>query len=56
MDNEAYTNVGYAYVWIIKCVFIPLGVAITARIIADKLLQPQPQRQRKKRLYKNRFK
>jgi hypothetical protein len=37
-------------------IFIPLGVAVLARVIADRLLPPQPERQRKKRFNKNRFK
>lgn len=49
MSNEFYTNIGYVIVWFIKYIFIPLGVAVSARIIADKLLQSQPERQRKKR-------
>lgn len=49
MSDEFYTNIGLVVVWCVKCIFIPLGVAITARIIVDKLLLPQPDRQRKKR-------
>ncbi len=56
MNNELYLNIGYAVVMGVKYIFLPLGVAVTARIIADKLLQPQPGRQRKKRSYKNRLK
>jgi hypothetical protein len=56
VDGNFYTNIGYAVIWCIKYLFIPIGVAISARIIADKLLQPQPGRQRKKRFHKNRFK
>ena len=59
--SEIKTGRGYVYsiqyhiVWCVKYIFIPLGVAITARCIADKLLRPQPDKQRKKRSSKNRF-
>ena len=56
MNKEIYTNIGYTLVWCVKYIFIPLGVAVLARLIADKLLPPQPDRQRKKRSYKNRLK
>lgn len=49
MGIDLYTNIGYAFVWCLKFIFIPLGVAIMAKIITDKLLQSQPERQRKKR-------
>ena len=52
MDCVLYTNIGFFIVWCAKYVFIPLGVAIFARIIVDKLLKPQPGKQRKKRLNK----
>lgn len=55
MDNDLYINIGYAVVWCVKYIFIPIGVSVIARIIADKLLRPQPQKQRKKRSNKNRF-
>ena len=56
MNKEFYTNIGYSVVWCVKYIFIPIGVAVTARIIAAKLLRPQPNRQRKKRFNKNRSK
>ena len=56
MSNGLYTNIGFIVVWCTKYIFIPLGVAISARIIVDKLLQSHPDRQRKKRSYKNRLK
>jgi hypothetical protein len=56
MNNMLYTNIGFIVVWCIKYVFIPLGVAVFARVIVDKLLKPHPERQRKKRFNKNRFK
>ena len=55
MNDDFYTNIGHAVVLCVKYVFIPLGVAITARIIAEKLLRPQPYRQKKKRSSKNRL-
>jgi hypothetical protein len=56
MSNALYTNISFTVVWCIKYIFIPLGVAVSARIFVDKLLRPQPDRQRKKRSYKNRLK
>ena len=56
MSNELYISIGLIVVWCIKYIFIPLGVAVFARIIVDKLLKPQPDRQRKKRSNKNRLK
>ena len=56
MSNELYINIGFFVVWCIKYIFMPLGVAVFARIIVDKLLKPQLDRQRKKRSNKNRLK
>ena len=56
MSDDFYTNIGFGFVWCISYIFIPIGVAIAARLIAEKLLPPQPERQRKKRSYKNRLK
>lgn len=59
MDKDFYTYTGYAFVLCIKCIFIPIGVAIIGRLISEKLIQPQPKKlvvQRKKRLIKNRLK
>ena len=56
MNDDLYTNIGFAVVWCMKYIFIPFGVAFSVRILADKLLLLQPLRQRKKRLHKNRFK
>lgn len=49
MNQDIITNIGATIVWCVKYVFIPFGVAISARIVAEKLLQPHPKRQRKKR-------
>ena len=49
LNNDLYTNIGYAIVWCLKFIFIPFGVAISARIAGERLLQPQPKGQRKKR-------
>ncbi|HHW00602.1 MAG TPA: hypothetical protein GXX36_13770 [Clostridiaceae bacterium] len=49
MDTDFYASIGYAVVWCVKYLFIPIGVAVSARIITDRLLRPQPERQRKKR-------
>jgi len=56
MDKDFYTNIGYAFILSIKYIFIPIRVAIIGRLISEKLLHPQPKRQRKKRLNKNRLK
>ncbi len=56
MGREFYTNIGIFAVSCVKYIFIPIGVAVITKIITDKLLQPQPGRQRKKRSNKNRLK
>ena len=56
MNKEFVTDIGYAVLWCTKYVFIPFGIAVSAKIFAEKILQPQPERQKKKRSYKNRFK
>jgi hypothetical protein len=56
MDYVLYTSIGFFIVWCAKYVFIPLGVAVLASIIVDKLLKPQPGKQRKKRFNENRLK
>ena len=56
MNKEFYTNIGYSVVWCVKYIFLPIGVAVSAKVIAAKLLRPQPNRQRKKRFNKNRSK
>lgn len=56
MNNEFYTSIGYFVVWCMKYIFVPFGVAISARVFVDKVLLPQPERQRKKRSNKNRLK
>ncbi len=49
MDKAFYSNIGYAVVWCVKYIFIPFGIAFFVRVLADKVSQPQPKRQRKKR-------
>ena len=57
MDKEFVTDIGYLVIWCAKYVFIPFGVAVSARIFVEKLLKPHPERQKKKRSYnKYRFK
>ena len=56
MSGEFYINIGYTVAWCVKYIFIPFGVAVSAKLFAEKILQPQPDRQKKKRSYKNRFK
>ncbi len=56
MNNDFYHIIGLTVVWCAKYMFIPLGVAIFARVIAEKLLRPQPKGQKKKRFRKNRLK
>jgi len=56
MGTDFYTGIGLVVAWCMKYIFIPFGVAVSAKIFAEKLLQPQPDRQKKKRSYKNRLK
>lgn len=49
MNIDIYARIGYTVEWCIKYIFIPIAVAVLARIIADRILGPQPERQRKKR-------
>ena len=56
MDKDLYTNIGYFVVLCMKYIFIPIVVGVAIRVISGKLLQPQPEKQRKKRSKKNRFK
>lgn len=56
MGNDVYTYIGYIVVWVVKYVIVPIAAAVLARIIGEWLLNPQPERQRKKRSDKNRFK
>ncbi|HHU90722.1 MAG TPA: hypothetical protein GXZ22_06660 [Clostridiaceae bacterium] len=49
MDNDFYTIIGYAVVWCVKYIFVPIVVGITVKLITGKLFQSQPQKQRKKR-------
>ncbi len=49
MENGLYTGIGFAVVWCMKYICIPIGVAVIARVIADRLLRPQPDKQKKKR-------
>ena len=52
MNDKLYITIGYAVVWCMKYIFMPIGVAVSAIVIAHKLLRPQPERQRKKRSQK----
>jgi hypothetical protein len=52
MGNDLYINICFIFVWCVKYIFIPLGVAILGRILSEKLLRPRPKKQRKKRLIK----
>lgn len=49
MENGFYAGIGFAVVWCMKYICIPIGTAVLARIIADRLLRPQPDKQKKKR-------
>ena len=55
MNNDFYTYIGLSVVWIEKYIFIPVGVAVLAGIITNRVLKPQPERQKKKRSHKSRF-
>ncbi len=49
MREDLYTAFGYITFWIMKYIAIPIGVGVSVKLITNKLLQPQPERQRKKR-------
>lgn len=49
MEKDFVAGIGNAIVWCMRYIFIPFGIAVSARIVAEKLLQSQPERQRKKR-------
>jgi hypothetical protein len=55
MNNDFYTYIGLSVVWIVKYILIPIGVAVLAGIITNRVLKPQPERQKKKRSHKSRF-
>ncbi|MHB8061400.1 MAG: hypothetical protein ACYDG2_02015 [Ruminiclostridium sp.] len=55
MNKDVYASIGFGLIWCVMYIFVPLGVAITGRLLSEKLLQSQPKRQRKKRLIKNRL-
>ena len=50
MGDDFYTVFGYAFVWCIRYIFIPIGVGVAITVVAHKLLQPQPEGQKKRRL------
>jgi hypothetical protein len=50
VNNNFYTSIGLAVAWCMKYIFIPFGVALSARILVEKILRSQPERQKKKRL------
>jgi hypothetical protein len=56
MDNQIITSIGIAILWCVKYLFIPFGITVFARLLADRLSQPQPERHRKKRSRKDRLK
>jgi len=49
MRDDFYTAFGYVTFWLIKYIAVPIGVGVAVKLITSKLLQPQPERQRKKR-------
>jgi len=55
VNIDFYTGIGIAVVWCVKYILIPVGVAVTARILAEKILRSQPERQKNKRSNKNRL-
>lgn len=50
MGNDFYTNVGFIVVVCLKYIFIPFGVAFSARLLSERALRLQPKKARKKRL------
>lgn len=49
MGDNFYTAFGYFAFWVTKYIFIPIGVGVAITVIAHSLLQPQPDRQKKRR-------
>lgn len=49
LEDGFYTYIGFAVVWCMKYIFIPFGVGLSVKIVAKKLLQQQPLKQKKKR-------
>jgi hypothetical protein len=50
MGDDFYTVFGYVAFWVMKYIFIPIGVGVAITVVAHKLLQPQPEGQKKRRL------
>lgn len=49
MGDDFYTAFGCFAFWVTKYISIPIGVGVAIAVIAHKLLQPQPDRQKKRR-------
>jgi len=47
LGDNFYTAFGYFAFWVTKYIFIPIGVGVAITIITHRLLQPQPDRQKK---------
>ncbi len=56
MNNDFYTYIGLTVVWIVKYIFIPVGVAILAGVITNRVLRPQLKDKRKNGLIRAAFK
>ncbi len=55
MSVQFIINIGLAIMWCVKYIFIPFGIAVFARLFADRVSRPHPKRQRKKRSEKDRL-
>jgi len=49
MNKDVYASIGFGLIWCVMYIFVPFGVAVTGRMLSEKLLQSQPKKQRKKR-------
>ena len=47
VNIDFYTSIGLAVAWCMKYILIPIGVGVSARILAEKILRSQPERQKK---------
>lgn len=55
MKENLYATIGYTVVWIFRYIILPVTIAVLARVIADRLPRPQPERQKKRRTNKTRL-
>lgn len=49
LNQNFYATIGYAFVWCMKYIAVPIVVGVAVKAITETLFQPGPDRQRKKR-------